>query len=580
MFAVVPAARESSVPGFSDLVQGSRWYAFYRMNQISRWRQVLNDGCLQAPLAGLSDGWVQVEVLNTFNAAEYDESRHQTWVKVKFLGTFVDPLSLDQRWSPELSVKPCDLRISVPRPALSLLNVRWFNYYEQRNAQWNCLGEALNSGVIDGVGGAWEAIPSDYEVVTIFVRGADDIQRINPVWAAQQLRGRHRCCTVHLWPTQSNTGDGYVPEDVVFRCLERLEQAGIPLRHPSHSSMLYRQLCGKTWIPAMSRNPLAGVPPSVRLMSGDCRSGYGAAVARAYRVLSDSIVDAGMGNAGDPVEGVMKAGFSWMGQDVTCFAGQQQLDEKARKMLKLDSLDATVQCIYLQHKVNKLVELRRICFYDRVSDQYQIHTRYMVVEQRRNWDFEMTSAKTYTEAEALEHVFKGNTGAKADAERQAAELGQHWLQWMQRETGSKAAFARLDFLVEVDFPTDEDKKAKDEEAKDEEAKGEEAKDKEATVKVWTCEVTEIGGSLCGLSDNARNAAVLSSCFTDVTCGTVGCLCTTPRPLPVAAVEEYWTHAPRDAGANAELSQAAAEGTTEGVEGSGAAVASGAENGSL
>mmetsp|Transcript_36505 Transcript_36505/g.87780 ORF Transcript_36505/g.87780 Transcript_36505/m.87780 type:complete len:561 (+) Transcript_36505:54-1736(+) len=532
------------VPGPSDLVQGSRWYAFYRMNKMSRWRQVLNEGALRAPLGGLSDGWVQVEVLSTFDASQYDESRHQSWVKVRCLGTFVDPMFPDDRWSPECSIKPNELRVSAPRPALSLLNVRWSEYYRQRDAQWNCLGEALNSGVIDGAGGAWETIPGDYEVVTIFVRGAEDIQRINPVWAAQQLRGRHRCCTVHLWPTQSNTGPGYVPEDIVFRCLERLEQAGIPLRHPSHSSMLYRQLCGKTWIPAMSRNPRAGVPPSVRLMSGDCRSGYDAAVSRAYRVLAESIVDAGMGAAGAPVEGVMKAGFSWMGQDVTCFAGEQELREKARKMLKLGSLDATVQCIYLQHKVNKLVELRRICFYDRAADQYQVHTRYMVVENRQNWDFAMTSAKTYTEDEALEVVFRGNPGAKAEAERQAAELGQHWLQWMQRETGSKAAFARLDFLVEVDFPGEAHQ--------------------EAAVKVWTCEVTEIGGSLCGLTDNARNAAVLSSCFTDVTCGTPGCLCTAPRPLPVAAVEEYWTHWPAQ-----EPAAAAAASAGDRAEGSGA-----------
>merc|ERR1712217_737933 len=94
----------------------------------------------------------------------------------------------------------------------------------------------------------------------------------------------------------------------------------------------------------------------------------------------------------------------------------------------------------------------------------------------------MASDDSMSANEAANVVFGGNAAALTAAESEAERLAELWLQWFREEGYGVPQACRLDFLCT--------------------SKG----------KLWTVELCECGGSLCGLSAPTRTAACLNECL--------------------------------------------------------------------
>ncbi len=126
-------------------------------------------------------------------------------------------------------------------------------------------------------------------------------------------------------------------------------------------------------------------------------------------------------------------------------------------------------------------------------------------------------------------LFRGSLAAVEAAETEVRRLGQLWLRWFREKGyGTLAPAFRLDFLVTRPQTSD------------------------AAPQVWTVEVCECGGSLCGLGHFPRTAACLNECLhggANGGSGTNGANGSglAPQPLPPFHRDEFPRHAGRGGG---------------------------------
>ena len=126
----------------------------------------------------------------------------------------------------------------------------------------------------------------------------------------------------------------------VFELLQAMER--VPLRTGwPHMSYLYRQLCGKLWIPQICLNAEYRVPPTTRLYYADFRRNEVGASTRALRCIM-KLRKKIWGTAESSIEsfqGVVKLGFSWGGMDVLPFKGVASLVRNVQKLFVNKSCD-------------------------------------------------------------------------------------------------------------------------------------------------------------------------------------------------------------------------------------------------
>mmetsp|Transcript_183752 Transcript_183752/g.582923 ORF Transcript_183752/g.582923 Transcript_183752/m.582923 type:complete len:184 (+) Transcript_183752:1294-1845(+) len=104
-------------------------------------------------------------------------------------------------------------------------------------------------------------------------------------------------------------------------------------------------------------------------------------------------------------------------------------------------------------------------------------------------EFAMASAHVISRDRASHDVFGGDHAARDHVENLASCLANKWFLWFKAECGDAPPATRLDFLVA--------------------RAGGVGGGEPADYSVWTCEVGELGASLCSVECDARNCAALN-----------------------------------------------------------------------
>eukprot|EP00747_Dinoflagellata_sp_TGD_P207568 gnl/TRDRNA2_/TRDRNA2_81126_c0_seq2.p1 gnl/TRDRNA2_/TRDRNA2_81126_c0~~gnl/TRDRNA2_/TRDRNA2_81126_c0_seq2.p1 ORF type:complete len:612 (+),score=85.41 gnl/TRDRNA2_/TRDRNA2_81126_c0_seq2:205-1836(+) len=463
---------------------------------------------------GVSTGWMPATV-----AEDYD-GHHPAGILVRLHGRFCDAYNQDPEpvngmyWR----VKPSLVRpmgSSQPPAVLSLFVVRWWDYFNQKQRKsrsHNVANEEMILDVLDGQFSPHALLGErgEYQVTSAFIRGdtntIPDLESLGSL-VANSMRGRCRVGLYFLWPSQRPSRlAAFVPEPPLFALMKRMEESGVRTCWP-HPSRLYRQLAGKLWVPSTSRDRAElQVPPTVQVNHAQWQAG------EHQRVAEDAIAElrhiskarGGSAQPTDPYRGVVKLGFSWMGEDVRPFTGVAGLVKVLQQ--SLEGVRPGGVCLVQERIEDTICEIRVICNRDRAAAEPEA-VRKDVVRLKlhppnpRHADntFALTSHLTMNAAEASEYAFGGSLEAYKAAEKEVLHLTDRWLQWFRDEDFGIPHACRFDFLV--------------------------AKAAGGVFAVWTTEVSECGASLCGLHHGPRTAAFLNECLVDDDSGRF------PRPLP-------------------------------------------------
>eukprot|EP00435_Cladocopium_sp_Y103_P013064 s2187_g3.t1 len=344
--------------------------AFYHSNlHPDRQRPVhICSNDFMQPLAGLSSGWLMATVLR-------DKWPEDERVLVRFKGPFCDALNGMARWVdmrlPESLVCPVGVLGQSPPPLpplLSVLVVRWWDY--RVNPIWSdfaVTNDGMLRDLVDGPSGIFPVLAGDFEVYTVFVQKSEDLDSISENWVQAVLQGLNTVAWYFLWPCQradADTMPGCVNERRFFSLQQRMERAGLRSGWP-HPSTLYRQLCGKLWLPQMSLNKEWRVPTTVKVQFADVRRDAEAAAKKAIDALlligakqnTSSIQSA------DGFYGVAKLGFSWQGDDVLPFAGILNLSRVLQRLLNQPGGEQ-LHCFVQELVPDVVCEHRVLCFRD------------------------------------------------------------------------------------------------------------------------------------------------------------------------------------------------------------------------
>eukprot|EP00928_Gymnodinium_smaydae_P002177 TRINITY_DN10767_c0_g2_i2.p1 TRINITY_DN10767_c0_g2~~TRINITY_DN10767_c0_g2_i2.p1 ORF type:complete len:552 (+),score=131.03 TRINITY_DN10767_c0_g2_i2:73-1728(+) len=445
---------------------------------------------------GLTTGWMPATVAEDWRApadAAAASAGGEDRVLVKFHGRFLDAYKQEENGNPVNGLYwrvPRHLvrRVGIPQPAaeLSILVVRWWDYFNRRRGSpsHNVANEDMLLDALQNAGSPHAAFGAEgrYEVYSAFARNAADLDALGASMAGA-MRGKRKAAFYFLWPTQRPSVErrmpGCVPAPSLLALMERMEAQGVPSRFP-HEVKLYRQLAGKTWVPRVcAEQPELRVPKTVSVTSKDFD-------ADSFKVAERALLE--LYGAGDLAarRGVAKLGFSWMGEDVRPFTGPTEL-VKALSTL-FDGCPPDAMCLVQERVENVVCELRFVCSRDRAAGEDAVKRDLvrMRMHNPRHSDatFALTSAHTMGFEEAAECAFVGKREALEAAEKEADRLADLWFQWLKEEGHGVPANLRLDFLVAL----------------------------APEVKLWTVEVCESGGSLCGLSPAVRAAALLNECL--------------------------------------------------------------------
>jgi len=382
-----------------------------------------------------------------------------------------------------------------PEPLLSILCFRWYDYWSDAGlSDYMVTNDGMLAELLSGPRSVRRQLPGEYEVYTAFVKDTEDLERLSPQSLRGMLRGQHLVAWYFLWPVVCGKGardPGSVGEREFFLTCQRMERSGIRTGWP-HASHLYRQLCGKLWIPQMCLCKRYRVPPTTRVHFAEFRRRPLEAAKRALGWLMKLRATLWGKEAVqlDEFRGVAKLGFSWCGGDVLPFQGLDGLVQSLERLFGRPQCEQTV-CLVQERVLDVVGEFRVLCFHDRSRGSFHKEPVWVFNCKRDRHhvhdcdvgDFTVASATAVPEQAVARMLFKGDAEAQRTAEREALRLAGHWLQWFLTESPEPPQCTRIDFLV---------------------ARGE-AK----SVEVWTCEVGECGASLCSVEVHGRNAVAVN-----------------------------------------------------------------------
>ena len=353
------------------------------------------------PVVGRTHGWMRATVSTGDSTAATDRTAGRVQVRfcekrwVSRLGSrLADDLTdetgdenPDSRLVTDVDPSCVRAGLEPPVPDLSLLVVRWASKDAEActgfSGGWGASASPVSDRHIEIVlGGIHGSLGCTYEVVTAWVCGTTDIQRLGIMAATVtgQLRGRHTAAMWFLWPVDVNDGlsEDYHPgtahQNAVLESMRAFEGAGVPARYP-HSPALYRVFLSKEWtaqLCAVPGNPYR-IPATTCISLGAIAADATNAAKCALRALVD--IEAGMPTNIMPVQqhqqrGVIKAGFSWEARGVRAFDGVQEL------ALRLDGMASAARgsmpALFVQRRLeNVLCEIRSY-----IVDGKLAHTSY------------------------------------------------------------------------------------------------------------------------------------------------------------------------------------------------------------
>lgn len=491
---------------------------------------------------GLSTGWVPATVAGGWDpkeAADAEAEGREARVLVLLHGRFADAYHHDTGVGGEEVVTDMYWRVrralvrtvdmEQPIAEVSLLVVRWWDYHNKKHRisrSHNVANEGLILDALEEMGSPYANLGDEgrYDVHSAFIRKGTDLRLVDKSVACA-LRGQRRVAYYFLWPTQKPATErrmpGAVAEPALFDVMSRMEQEGIRTVWP-HESQFYRELAGKLWPARVSRQrPDLRVPATVRIDMQRWASDPVSAARDAIAALEDirvgrvrrCRVERGAG-----FRGVAKLGYSWMGQEVRAFQGQDSLLKVLMQLL--DGASPNVVCLVQERIEDVVCEVRFICCRDLASGSKSVKKEVvrMKLHPPRQGDFSLTSHEVMSADEAARCVFGGgrvgaNIGRAVEAD--AGQLADLWLQWFQDEGYGLPSVCRLDFLVSWS-------------------------NGQSHADVWTVELCECGGSLCGFTASRRTAAIFNACLAEED-GSLNPAGPQPIPLPPMCVNSWAGH---------------------------------------
>lgn len=546
------AQASSSADEATPLTKGDGVRAFYHMNDHPsgfRYVRVLSTPPEGTPesvaVVGLSTGWIPATVAEDWKpgttAPDGDDR-----VLVKLHGQFADVYNLDPApvknmyWRVKRSlVRPMGgaQRSGQARLDLSLLVVRWWDYYNPKNRRsrtHNVANEDMITDILEGPHSPHETFGTTggYEVITAFIRSSDHLEAINAS-VSQAMRGQHKAGLYFLWPTQrpfvERKQAGCVSEQGLFDAVRRMEGLGVKSCWP-HDARLWRELSGKLWTPRVCKTrPELKVPPTVMVNLESWKAAPEQAV---KDIISELRTMDGVRGSDDTYRGVVKLGFSWMGEDVLPFTGPTQMAQALTQLLDGASTDCV--CLVQKRVENVACELRTICCRDLASGPQAMKMELARMEMRRprhsDESFALTGHIAMTATEARDKCFKGDAKALQAAEKEVWRLTDLWLAYLREEGFDIQPSCRLDFMVAPSTTPG------------------------GTPEVWTVEVCENGGAIGGYKHHPRTAATLNSCLSSSS--TDGATSSRPpqvlpafelEPVSYSGSQAQWSQAPYSKG---------------------------------
>mmetsp|Transcript_117217 Transcript_117217/g.343323 ORF Transcript_117217/g.343323 Transcript_117217/m.343323 type:complete len:890 (-) Transcript_117217:169-2838(-) len=384
---------------------------------------------------------------------------------------------------------------SPRRPLISILCLRWYDYWSDPNpcSDYNLLNDGFFTDLFHGPRSMGRLLPGEYEVYTIFIRCTEDLQKLNPHHLRAMLKGQSVATWYFVWP--SIEGTGFVREPEFFAFCQRMERAPLRSCWP-HESSLYRQLCGKLWIPQMSLNKKFRVPPTTRVHYAEfLRDARKAAVRALQSIMRLRRTVWGKSDVSfDSFRGVVKLGFSWCGSDVLPFQGLHSLVTNLRKLFESEGTENNT-CLVQEMVPGVVGEHRILCLYDKSTDSFHREALWMEnikessAQVKHNVssldvaEFKAASSINMKPEAVTKQCFEGDRFAMRLAEADAMQLVDRWLRWYRTESPDPPQCTRIDFLVTHAGP--------------------------GRAEVWTCEVGECGASLCSVEVHGRNLAALN-----------------------------------------------------------------------
>mmetsp|Transcript_63495 Transcript_63495/g.148012 ORF Transcript_63495/g.148012 Transcript_63495/m.148012 type:complete len:885 (-) Transcript_63495:29-2683(-) len=382
------------------------------------------------------------------------------------------------------------------RPLISILCLRWYDYWSDPNpcSDYSILNDGYFTDLFQGPRSMGRLLPGEYEVYTVFVQGTHDLQKLKPLHLRSMLKGHNAAAWYFVWP--SAEGTGFVREHEFFALCQHMER--LPLRSCwPHESSLYRQLCGKLWIPQMSLHSSYRVPPTTRVHYAEFQRNGRKAALRALESLMRirSTVWGKPSVAVDRFKGVVKLGFSWCGSDVLPFQGVGSLEANVRKLFENETCENTL-CLVQEMVPDVVGEHRILCLYDKANNSFRKEVLWMQnvkessaqVKHNVNSldvaEFRTASSISMSPDAVTMQCFGGDRLARRLAEDQVTQLVERWLRWFCTESTEPPQCTRLDFLVT--HPS------------------------RGCAEAWTCEVGECGASLCSVEVHGRNLAALNN----------------------------------------------------------------------
>lgn len=391
-----------------------------------------------------------------------------------------------------------------PKPQLSIIMFRWHDYYsDEKHSDYSTTNDGFFHDLLKGANSVDILLEAQYEIFTVFMHDTNDFAKLQPEEIRMRLHSNNVIAWYFVWPMMSEKLNkdswGFVSERDFFKFTLDMERAGIRTGWP-HESTLYRQLCGKLWIPQMSLNKAFRVSPTVRLHYADfarnelraCKTALAQLMKIRKHVWDKEPVDL------LDFRGVVKLGFAWGGSDVLPFCGVNSLVTNVRKLL--DNPQSSNPYCYVQEIVPDFRgEFRMVCFYDKKRHTFMKEPVWMIAlkpeahhkhKMPAQWDveeFKLATNQVCSPKDVADRFFDGNEDAQRNAEIEADRVVDMWLQkWYRSESPELPQVTRVDFLVSWNAAM------------------------KSRPEVWTCEVGECGASLCGIDEDGRNLAALNT----------------------------------------------------------------------
>jgi len=451
---------------------GEKVWIWYSLWDYKAWRkQFVWPVAGTSVIAGITEGWIPATVVSV-----------EMGIAVRVDGV----LDLwGARRSAELVVPPEDCVRERPDIDLSLLVVRWnLTSEDWRRSDYDNRSQYVGYDIIRLQGGVEETVGRGrYEVVTVLLREGSEADHIPSM--REELRAPAKAAFYFVWPSRAGPGPAYVPEHSLYSLMTRMEANAVPTRWPN-LICLYKTIVGKLYVTAGAAVPDLRVPMTIRVPT--------AWIAADPRRAADKALALWRARGQNSTCGVAKIGCSWQGVGVRSFDSPSALADRLTELISEPGSRQTD--VMVQEFIPGVVcELRIFTFRDFTEDDAQFPSTHREVtymklkpEKRQTTggvaNFGLADCVSMTDAEVMTELScdaAAVEGLKADGHL----LVDNWLRWLECETMEIPPVIRFDFLVSQT---------------------------EDGFKVYTGEVTEVGGSMSTIASNFRSRAVVNSCF--------------------------------------------------------------------